>query len=128
MLEISRKYTYLPEVVVSSAGSSTTRAARHKMEKKNRSRIYDLGVVPTRSNKKIKIYPWPKTLQKYTIQLSHVLYHFFDMNLITACTIFSCSVKFHVVCTCTFFGDIICLLTIRKMMKIVTLIDLHNNV
>ena len=33
-LEISRKYTYLPEVVVSSAGSSTTRAARHKMEKK----------------------------------------------------------------------------------------------
>jgi hypothetical protein len=29
MLEISRKYTYLPEVVVSSAGSSTTRAARH---------------------------------------------------------------------------------------------------
>jgi hypothetical protein len=39
MLEISRKYTYLPEVVVSSAGSSTTRAARHKMEKKNRSRI-----------------------------------------------------------------------------------------
>jgi hypothetical protein len=47
MLEISRKYTYLPEVVVSSAGSSTTRAARHKMEK-NRSRIYDLGVVPTR--------------------------------------------------------------------------------
>jgi hypothetical protein len=34
MLEISRKYTYLPEVVVSSAGSSTTRAARHKMEKK----------------------------------------------------------------------------------------------
>jgi hypothetical protein len=51
MLEISRKYTYLPEVVVSSAGSSTTRAARHKMEKKNRSRIYDLGVVPTRGNK-----------------------------------------------------------------------------
>jgi hypothetical protein len=49
MLEISRKYTYLPEVVVSSAGSSTTRAARHKMEK-NRSRIYDFGVVPTRGN------------------------------------------------------------------------------
>ena len=51
MLEISRKYTYLPEVVVSSAGSSTTRAARHKMAKKNRSRIYDLGVVPTRGKK-----------------------------------------------------------------------------
>ena len=49
MLEISRKYTYLPEVVVSSAGSSTTRAARHQMEK-NRSRIYDLGVVPTEVN------------------------------------------------------------------------------
>jgi hypothetical protein len=28
------KYTYLPEVVVSSAGSSTTRAARHKMGRK----------------------------------------------------------------------------------------------
>jgi hypothetical protein len=55
MLEIIRKYTYLPEVVVSSAGSSTTRAARHKWKKKgkkkkNRSRIYDLGVVPTRGN------------------------------------------------------------------------------
>ena len=53
MLEIFRKSTYLPEVVVSSAGSSTTRAARHKWKKKkkNRSRIYDLGVVPTRGNK-----------------------------------------------------------------------------
>jgi hypothetical protein len=57
MLEIIRKYTYLPEVVVSSAGSSTTRAARHKWEKKkkNRSRIYDLGVVPTRGNNKLFI-------------------------------------------------------------------------
>jgi hypothetical protein len=58
MLEIIRKYTYLPEVVISSAGSSTTRSARHKWEKKkkkkkkNRSRIYDLGVVPTRGNNK----------------------------------------------------------------------------
>jgi hypothetical protein len=34
MLEIFRKSTYLPEVVVSSAGSSTTRAARHKWKKK----------------------------------------------------------------------------------------------
>ena len=46
------------------------------------------------------------------------------MSLITACAIF-CSLKFHVVCTCTFFGDTICLLTNRKMIKIVTLIDLH---
>jgi hypothetical protein len=45
------------------------------------------------------------------------------MSLITACAIF-CNLKFHVVCTCTFFGDTICLLTNRKMIKI-TLIDLH---
>ena len=32
---------------------------------------------------------------------------------------------FHVVCTCTFFGDTIRLVTNRKMIKIVTLIDLH---
>jgi hypothetical protein len=44
------------------------------------------------------------------------------MSLITACVIF-CSLKFHVVCTCTFFGETICLLTNRKMIKIVTLID-----
>ena len=53
-LKFSGSCTYLSEVVVSSAGSSTTRAARYKMEKKptkNRSRIYDLGVVPTRGNK-----------------------------------------------------------------------------
>ena len=54
-LKFSGSCTYLPEVVISSAGSSTTRAARHKMEKKtkkrSRCRIYDLGVVPTRGNK-----------------------------------------------------------------------------
>jgi hypothetical protein len=36
MPEIIRKYTYLPEVVVSSAGSSTTRAARHKWKKRKK--------------------------------------------------------------------------------------------
>jgi hypothetical protein len=46
------------------------------------------------------------------------------MSLITACAIF-CSLKFHVVCTCTFFGDTICLLTNQKIIKIVTLIDSH---
>jgi hypothetical protein len=56
--------------------------------------------------------------------VTHVLYHFCDMSLITACEIF-CSLKFHVVCTCTFFGDTICLLTKREMIKIVTLIDSH---
>jgi hypothetical protein len=52
-----RKYTYLPEVVVSSAGSSifdyargSTQNEKNKKNKKNRSRIYDLGVVPTRGN------------------------------------------------------------------------------
>jgi hypothetical protein len=60
----------------------------------------------------------------YRSVVTHVLYHFCDMSLITACAIF-CSLKFHVVCTCTFFRDIICLLTNRKMIKIVTLIDLH---
>jgi hypothetical protein len=73
---------------------------------------------------KMNTHPWPKTLQKDTVQLSHmhVLYHFCDMSLITACAIF-CSLKFHVVCTCTFFGDTICLLTNRKISKTVTLID-----
>jgi hypothetical protein len=73
---------------------------------------------------KMNTHPWPKTLQKDTVQLSHmhVLYHFCDMSLITACAIF-CSLKFHVVCT--FFGETICLLTNRKMIKTVTLIDLH---
>jgi hypothetical protein len=56
--------------------------------------------------------------------VTHVLYHFCDMSLITDCEIF-CSLKFHVVCTCTFFGDNICLPTNRKMVKIVTLIDSH---
>jgi hypothetical protein len=46
------------------------------------------------------------------------------MSLITACAIF-CSLNFHVVCTCSFFGDTICVLTNRKMIKIATLIDLH---
>jgi hypothetical protein len=47
------------------------------------------------------------------------------MSLITACAIF-CSLMLHVVCTCTFFGDTICLLTYRKTIKIVTLrIDLQ---
>ena len=36
----------------------------------------------------------------------HVLYHFCDMCLTTACAIF-CSLRFHVVCTWTFFGDTI---------------------
>ena len=37
----------------------------------------------------------------------------------------SLSLKFHVVCTCTFFGDTICLLTNWKMAKIAIPIDLH---
>jgi hypothetical protein len=56
--------------------------------------------------------------------VTHILYHFCDTSLTTACAIF-CSLKFHVVCTCTFFGDTICLLTNRKMIKIVILIDLN---
>jgi hypothetical protein len=46
----------------------------------------------------------------YHSVVTHDLYHFCDTSLITACAIF-CSLKFHVVCTCTFFGDTICLLT-----------------
>jgi hypothetical protein len=44
---------------------------------------------------------------------------------ITACESF-CSLKFHIVCICIFFGDTICLPTNRKMVKIATLIDSHN--
>jgi hypothetical protein len=61
--------------------------------------------------------PWPKNFTKGCHSVvTHGLYHFCDMSLITACAIF-CSLKFHVVCTCTFFGDTICLLTNRKMIK-----------
>jgi hypothetical protein len=67
-------------------------------------------VNPTIKKSKTIFYPTSKTSQKDTIQLSHILYHFCDMSLITACAIF-CSLKFHVVCTCTFFGDTVCLLT-----------------
>jgi hypothetical protein len=45
---------------------------------------------------------------EYHSVVTHVLYHFCDMSLITACEIF-CSLKLHLVCTCTFFGDTICL-------------------
>jgi hypothetical protein len=66
--------------------------------------------------------PLAKNLTKgYHSVVIHVLYHFSDMSLITACEIF-CSLKFHVVCTCTFFGNTICFV---KMIKIVTLIDSH---
>jgi hypothetical protein len=69
--------------------------------------------------------PLAKNFTKgYHSVVTHVLYHFCDMSLITACAIF-CSLKFHIVCTCTFFGDTICLLTNWKMIKIVTLIDSH---
>jgi hypothetical protein len=54
--------------------------------------------------------------------VTHVLYHFCDKSLITA--IYS-SLKSRVVCTCTPFGDGICLLTNREMIKIATLIDLY---
>jgi hypothetical protein len=70
---------------------------------------------------KMNTHPWPKG---YRSVVAHVLYHFYGMSLITACAIL-CSLKFHVVCTCTFFGDTICLLTNRKISKTVTLIDLH---
>jgi hypothetical protein len=74
---------------------------------------------------KNKYPPVTKNFTKgYHSGVTHILYHFCDMSLTTACAIF-CSLKFHVVCTCTFFGDTICLLTNRKMIKIVTLIDLN---
>jgi hypothetical protein len=75
---------------------------------------------------KKNIYPpLAKTFTKgYYSVVTHVLYHFCHTSLITACAIFY-SLKFHVVCTCTFFGDTICLLTNQKMIEIVTLIDSH---
>jgi hypothetical protein len=74
---------------------------------------------------KKKYPPLAKNFTKeYRSVVTHVVYHFCDTSLITACAIF-CSLRFHVVFTCTFFGDTVCLLTNRKMVKIVTLIDLH---
>jgi hypothetical protein len=71
----------------------------------------------------LKIKIWISN-PEYKLKNKYHLYHFCDMSLITGCAIF-CSVRCHVVCTCTLFGDTICLLTNRKMIKIVTLIDLH---
>jgi hypothetical protein len=73
---------------------------------------------------KNKYPPLAKNFTKgYHSIVTHVLYHFCDTSLITDCKFFC--LKFHVVCTCTFFGDTICLPTNRKMTKIVTLIDSH---
>jgi hypothetical protein len=76
--------------------------------------------IPTPGQNFTKVYVY------HSVIVTHVLYHFCDMSFIDnyTCVIF-CSLKFHVVCTCTFYGDIICLLTNRKMIKIVTLIDSH---
>jgi hypothetical protein len=74
--------------------------------------LYYLKVYPT--IKKLKKYlpnlkyplknKYPPLAKKFTkgyhSVVTHVLYHFCDMSLITACAIF-CSLKFHVVCTCT---------------------------
>ena len=58
---------------------------------------------------KNKYPPLTENLTKgYHSVVPHVLYNFCDTSLITVCAIF-CSLKFHVVCTCAFFGDIICL-------------------
>ena len=66
-------------------------------------------------NWKINTRPWPKTLQKDTIQLSHVLYHFcdtarvcwllvqFSANWQVSRCLHMETDKFHVVCTCTFY-------------------------
>ena len=76
-------------------------------------------------NSKINTHPLAKNVTKgYHSVVTDVLYHFCDTSLITDCKMF-CSLKFQVVCTCTFFGDTICLPTNRKMIKIVTLIDSH---
>jgi hypothetical protein len=73
---------------------------------------------------KNKYHPWPQSYKQIQYRFTHVLYHFCDMSLITACDIF-CSLKFHVVCTYTLFGDTICLPTNGEIIKIVTLIDSH---
>jgi hypothetical protein len=65
--------------------------------------------------------------KEYNSVVTHVLYHFCDTSLITACAIF-CSLKFHVVCTCTFFRDTICLVTNRKIQfSMIFQIRLKNN-
>jgi hypothetical protein len=91
--------------------------------------IYGGGVVPKRNvfrcknfadpaNKKLKIWlpnlkyqlknkypPLAKNFTRgYHSVVTYVLYHFRDMSLIKYCEIF-CSLKFNIVCTCTFVGD-----------------------
>jgi hypothetical protein len=53
---------------------------------------------------KNKYPPLAKYFTKgYRSVVTYVLYDFCDMSLITYCEIF-CSLKFNIVCTCTFFG------------------------
>jgi hypothetical protein len=76
---------------------------------------------------KNKYPPLTKNVTKgYQSVVTHVLYHFCDMSLITACESF-CNLKFHIVCTCSFFVDTIALPTNRKIVKIVTLITVYRN-
>ena len=76
---------------------------------------------------KNKYPPLAKNFTKeYQSVVTYVLYHFCDMSLITVCEIF-CSLKFHTVCTWTFFGVTIWLPTNRKTIKIVTLITVYRN-
>jgi hypothetical protein len=88
--------------------------------------LYKQSVYTTSKEKdrlRNKYPPLAKNFTKgYHSVVTHVLYHFCDMSLITTCVIF-CSLKFYAVCTCTFFGDTICLLTNRKMIKIVRYSD-----
>jgi hypothetical protein len=53
---------------------------------------------------KNKYPPLAKNVTKGYHSIVTYVYHFCEIILITASAIF-CSVKFHVVCTCTFFGD-----------------------
>ncbi len=55
-LKFSGSCTYLPEVVVSSAGSSTTRAARHKMEKKTQLKIRAEFMTSVSYRPEVKMY------------------------------------------------------------------------
>ena len=82
--------------------NSLPRLWRHLIYISNKQKLYLLTTKKDiKYQLKNKYPPLAENVAKgYRSVVTHVLYHFCDMSLITACEIF-CSLKFHIVCTCT---------------------------
>jgi hypothetical protein len=82
--------------------NSLPRLWRHLIYISNKQKLYILTTKKDiKYQLKNKYPPLAENVAKgYRSVVTHVLYHFCDTSLITACEIF-CSLKFHIVCTCT---------------------------